>query len=208
MQQVGTDGDGEGFGRFGGFGFGFAFEDASDVLFAIKPRDEFVVEQKQFAVAVDIQRVAIGEFDTVVAAQRTRRRHTITRENLRQRIFREQSDFHTRPCVRWPSRRQNACQRLPVMPQHPLTGATPTRPDWRAVVGPASESTLARLRILIAEPAPGFHPQTPAQLTDDIAVRCAQHDIKQHAAHLILSRHRSQHFEQIGNGDPSSRLKR
>ena len=69
MQQISADRYGQRLGGFGGLRFGFAFENASDIFFAIKSCDEFVVEQKQFAVAVDIQRIAVGELDAVVAAQ-------------------------------------------------------------------------------------------------------------------------------------------
>lgn len=69
LQQVRADRDGQRFGGFGGFGSGFALQDAGDVFFAVQTGDQLVFQQKQFAVAVDIELVAIGEFDAVIAQQ-------------------------------------------------------------------------------------------------------------------------------------------
>ncbi|MNN09390.1 hypothetical protein D3C81_1222700 [compost metagenome] len=66
MQQVRADGHRKGFGGLDRLGSGFALEHTGDVLFAIQPGDELVIQQKEFAVTVDIQRIAVGEFDAVV----------------------------------------------------------------------------------------------------------------------------------------------
>ncbi|MNM79916.1 hypothetical protein D3C81_918640 [compost metagenome] len=69
MQQVSADGHGQGFGGFDRFGTGFALEHTGNVLFAIQTSHELVAQQKQFTVAVDIQRITVGEFDAVVTLQ-------------------------------------------------------------------------------------------------------------------------------------------
>ena len=74
------------------------------------------------------------------------------------------------------------------MAQDHLAGATSARPDRRTIRRPTGKPTLSRLRVLIAEPAPGFHPQTPAQFANDIAIRRIQHHIEQHSTRLILRR--------------------
>ncbi|MCY1402818.1 hypothetical protein D9M71_179770 [compost metagenome] len=69
LQQVSADGHGQGFGGFDRFGTGFALEHTGNVLFAIQTSHELVAQQKQFTVAVDIQRITVGEFDAVVTLQ-------------------------------------------------------------------------------------------------------------------------------------------
>ncbi len=73
LQQVGADRDAQGFGGFGGFRSGFALQDAGDVFFAVQTGDEFVFEQEQLAVAVDIELIAVGELNAIVTLQRTGR---------------------------------------------------------------------------------------------------------------------------------------
>ncbi|MNF99856.1 hypothetical protein D3C84_827730 [compost metagenome] len=70
MQQISADGDGQGFGGFDGFGGGFALKHAGDVFLAIQAGDQLAVQQKQFTVAVDIELVAVGEFDAKIAPDR------------------------------------------------------------------------------------------------------------------------------------------
>jgi len=69
LQQVGADRDAQGFGGFGRFRSGFALQDAGDVFFAVQAGDEFVLEQEQLAIAMDIELIAVGELDAIVALQ-------------------------------------------------------------------------------------------------------------------------------------------
>jgi len=74
---------------------------------------------------------------------------------------------------------------------------------------PSSQRTaLTRRRILIPQPAPGFHPQPAAKLTDDIAVSSIQHHIEQHPPRLILRRHHGQYLQQLSHRNPGLRLQR
>ncbi|MNX90348.1 hypothetical protein D3C86_1223940 [compost metagenome] len=69
LQQVSADGHGQGFGGLDRFGAGFALKNTGNVLFAIQTCHELVVQQKQFSVAVNIQRITLGEFNAVVTLQ-------------------------------------------------------------------------------------------------------------------------------------------
>jgi hypothetical protein len=44
LQQVGANGHGQGFGRFGSGSAGFALQHARDVFFAVQPRHQCVVQ--------------------------------------------------------------------------------------------------------------------------------------------------------------------
>ncbi|MNI24356.1 hypothetical protein D3C73_779710 [compost metagenome] len=208
LQQVGANGDGQGFGGFDRLRLGFALQDAGDVLFAIQAGDEFVVEQKQFAIAVDIKLVAIAELDAVITLHRAGSHHTVCGQHPLDRVSGKQPDFNAAPRIRRPGYRQHGRQRRAVMAQDHLTGAAATRPDRRAVKGPTGEPALARCGVQIAQPAPGFHPQPTTEFTHDIAIRRAEHHVKQHLSCLFLRRHGGQHLEQLDDRHTRSRLQR
>ena len=85
------------------------------------------------------------------------------------------------------------------MPQDHLAGAASADPEWRAVFQPAGKAALARLRIVVAQPAPGLDPQASAQHADRLAVRGAEHHIEQELSGLFLGRQGAQGFQQLGN---------
>ncbi|MNF88646.1 hypothetical protein D3C84_711440 [compost metagenome] len=199
LQQVGADGDGQRFGGFSRFGFGFSLQDARDIFFAVQTGDQFIAHQKQFAITVDVELVAVQEFDAKITLQRTGRNHAPPCKNPPDRITRKQTDFDAAPHIQRPFNRQHRSQRLTIIAQHHLTGPAPTRPDRCAIGQPTGNPTLTRRWILITQPAPGFHPQPTTEFAHDIAVGGIQHHIQQHSPCLILRGHHGQHFKQFSH---------
>ncbi|MNL55316.1 hypothetical protein D3C87_1787200 [compost metagenome] len=127
---------------------------------------------------MDIELVAVGEFDPVVALHGPGFNHPIPGENASDRIAGKQPDFDATPRVCWPLNRQHRRQCFAVIAQHPLTGSSATGPDRRSIRQPPGKPTLARPRILIVQPTPGFHSQPAAKLAHDIAVGGVQNQIE------------------------------
>ena len=209
LQQVGADGYGQGLGGFGRFGSGFALQDAGDVFFAVQAGDEFVVEQKQFAVAVDIQLVAVGEFDAVVALQWPGRNNTIPGQNAFEPDIAKTARLrHNAPrplatpsATRWPAPDRNAAAPFDWYRVHPPRPACHRRSNRR--IHPAAMSASwspSQLQVFTRSRPPKLaarhcrpprstpHRATPGA-SDPAPAAC-------------------QHAQQFGHRNPSGRLQR
>ncbi|MNZ89203.1 hypothetical protein D3C78_1081130 [compost metagenome] len=193
LQQVRADGHGQGFGGLDRFGAGFALENTGNVFFAIQTRHEFVVQQKQFAVAVNIQHIAVGEFDTVITLQCPGSNCGVPCQHAPKWIAGEQVDLYALPCIHRPCNRSHRRQCLRVISKNPLTGAPPAGPDRCTIRCPTGKPALSRCCVLIRQPAPGLHPQAASEFANDLAIGGIEHHIEQHSPGLTLRRQHGQH---------------